>query len=98
MYFTAGMSAVQSDPNVQITMESTDRPELCLSNFDMEKVIRALHACPHGVIGMSHDIEGLVETSTNLASVNEPVFCLHYPAPYVFHRRNVRRSILLHQF
>ena len=25
------------DPNVQITMESTDRPELCLSNFDMEK-------------------------------------------------------------
>ena len=57
------------DPNVQITMESTDCPELCLSNFDMEKVIWALHACPHGVIGMSHDIEGLVETSTNLASV-----------------------------
>ena len=26
-------------------------------------------ACPHGVIGMSHDIEGLVETSTNLASI-----------------------------
>ncbi len=26
-------------------------------------------ACHHGVIGMSHDIEGLVETSTNLASV-----------------------------
>ena len=57
------------DPNVQITMESTDRPEFCISNFDMEKVIWALHACPHGVIGMSHDIEGLVETSTNLASV-----------------------------
>lgn len=57
------------DPNVQITMESTDRPEFCLSNYDMEKVIWALHACPHGVIGMSHDIEGLVETSTNLASV-----------------------------
>ena len=28
-----------------------------------------MHACPHGVIAMSHDIEGLVETSTNLASV-----------------------------
>ena len=25
--------------------------------------------CAHGVIGMSHDIEDLVETSTNLASV-----------------------------
>lgn len=57
------------DPAVQIIMESTDRPEFCLSNFDMEKVIWGLHACPHGVIGMSHDIEGLVETSTNLASV-----------------------------
>lgn len=57
------------DPKVQITMESTDRPETCLSNPDAEKLIYALHACPHGVIGMSHDIEGLVETSTNLASV-----------------------------
>lgn len=57
------------DPKVQISMESADRPETCLSNFWMEKVIQALHACPHGVIGMSHDIEGLVETSTNLASV-----------------------------
>jgi len=28
-------------------------------------------ACPHGVKGMSHDIEGLVETSTNLASVKQ---------------------------
>lgn len=57
------------DPNVRISMESTDRPEFCLSNYSMEKLILALHACPHGVIGMSHDIEGLVETSTNLASV-----------------------------
>ena len=34
------------DPNVQITMESTDRPELCLSNFDMEKVIRPCMLVP----------------------------------------------------
>ena len=57
------------DPKVRISMESTDRPETCLGNSDAEKLIYALHACPHGVIGMSHDIEGLVETSTNLASV-----------------------------
>ncbi len=57
------------DPNVQITMESTPREELCFSKGDAEKLIWALHACPHGVLGMSHDIEGLVETSTNLASV-----------------------------
>ncbi|MGN0202600.1 MAG: aminoacyl-histidine dipeptidase [Candidatus Cryptobacteroides sp.] len=32
-------------------------------------LLKALAACPHGVIAMSRDIEGLVETSTNLASV-----------------------------
>ena len=57
------------DPNVQVIMESTDRPETHIDNATAEKLILALHACPHGVIGMSHDIEGLVETSTNLASV-----------------------------
>lgn len=57
------------DPNVQVLMESTDRPEYHIDNVTAEKLIYALHACPHGVIGMSHDIEGLVETSTNLASV-----------------------------
>lgn len=57
------------DPNVRITMESTERPPLYISNFWTEKIIWAIHACPHGVIGMSHDIEGLVETSTNLASI-----------------------------
>jgi len=50
-------------------MASTDRPDKYISDYDAEKLILALHACPHGVIGMSHDIEGLVETSTNLASV-----------------------------
>jgi dipeptidase D len=29
--------------------------------------INAIHACPNGVIRMSNDMEGLVETSTNLA-------------------------------
>lgn len=57
------------DPKVQITMESAERPATCLNHAEMLKLIHALHACPHGVIGMSHDIEGLVETSTNLASV-----------------------------
>jgi dipeptidase D len=33
------------------------------------KLIQSLYACPHGVIAMSQDIPGFVETSTNLASV-----------------------------
>ncbi len=40
-----------------------------LSPVDTQKLIRALYACPHGVIAMSKDICGLVETSTNLASI-----------------------------
>lgn len=34
------------------------------------KVLALLHALPHGVMSMSNDIPGLVETSTNLAVVN----------------------------
>lgn len=58
-----------ADPNVQISMQSTDNPEKCIESPIAEKLIYAMHACPHGVKAMSHDIEGLVETSTNLASV-----------------------------
>ena len=43
--------------------------ETYIDSVTAEKVIYAMHACPHGVLGMSHDIEGLVETSTNLASI-----------------------------
>jgi len=32
-------------------------------------LLNALYACPHGVIAMSHQIPGLVETSTNLAAI-----------------------------
>ena len=34
-----------------------------------DRLLNALYACPHGVIAMSNEMEGLVETSTNLASV-----------------------------
>lgn len=57
------------DPNVRILMESTEQPEISINEECKNRLIWALHACPHGVMGMSHDIEGLVETSTNLASV-----------------------------
>jgi dipeptidase D len=35
-----------------------------------KKLINLLYALPHGVIAMSPDIPGLVETSTNLATIN----------------------------
>lgn len=57
------------DPNVKLEMESADQPQTHIDSETAKKLIYSLLACPHGVIGMSHDIEGLVETSTNLASV-----------------------------
>jgi dipeptidase D len=57
------------DPDVQMTMETVDTPDTCFDNGFADHLINALLACPHGVIGMSHAIEDLVETSTNLASV-----------------------------
>lgn len=35
------------------------------------RVLLLLNALPHGVLAMSHDIQGLVETSVNLAAVTE---------------------------
>lgn len=57
------------DKNVKVLLESASRPETAIDKDTAEKIIFALQAAPHGVIGMSHEIEGLVETSTNLASV-----------------------------
>ena len=58
-----------TDPNVDIVLESTDKPSKVMGAKKTKKLVLALYACPHGVIGMSHDILGMVETSTNLASV-----------------------------
>ena len=40
-----------------------------LNIFTTARLLKALYAVPHGVYAMSQDIPGLVETSTNLASV-----------------------------
>jgi len=59
----------QSEPKLDIHLESVQIPSTVINRKATEKLILALYACPHGVIGMSNDIPGLVETSTNLASV-----------------------------
>ena len=58
-----------ADPAVEITLASCDAPSECIDKATAVALLRSLYACPHGVIGMSRDIPGLVETSTNLASV-----------------------------
>lgn len=58
-----------TEPSLEIELESTQIPASVMNKSAAEKLLLALLACPHGIIGMSQDIEGLVETSTNLASV-----------------------------
>ncbi|KGN77977.1 aminoacyl-histidine dipeptidase [Porphyromonas gulae] len=57
------------DPRVKLEMKSVEKPAYRIDCDTKRRLVRALYACPHGVYGMSHDIEGLVETSSNLASV-----------------------------
>lgn len=57
------------EPTLEIKMESVDVPEFCIDSETSRNLILSLYAAPHGVISMSRDLEGLVETSTNLASV-----------------------------
>ena len=59
----------KTDPNLDIQLESVQMPSKIIKKEVAEKLIYSLYACPHGVAGMSFDIDGLVETSTNLASV-----------------------------
>lgn len=57
------------EPSMNLTIESVVRPEYCIDSKTSIALVRALYSAPHGVISMSRDIEGLVETSTNLAAV-----------------------------
>ena len=57
------------EPNVELVLESVDSPTVVIDRQTTANLLNALYACPHGVIKMSNDMPGLVETSTNLASV-----------------------------
>ncbi|MCK9411271.1 MAG: aminoacyl-histidine dipeptidase [Prolixibacteraceae bacterium] len=57
------------EPKFKLVLESTDLPDFILSKESQAKFVNLLYALPHGVYTMSARMPGLVETSTNLASV-----------------------------
>lgn len=57
------------DSNVNITVTDATEPSTVIDSDTTYGLLNAIYGCPHGVLAMSHDIPGLVETSTNLASV-----------------------------
>lgn len=58
-----------TDPDVKFSAESYRCTEKPIDSSVADRLITSLFACPHGVEAMSQDIEGLVETSSNLAAV-----------------------------
>ncbi len=57
------------ETGLKLELESVERPEYAIDSETSMHLVEALYSAPHGVISMSRDLEGLVETSTNLASV-----------------------------
>lgn len=60
-----------TDPDMKISVNEADSFDgLMMTSADSTKLINMMMSMPHGVSAMSSDIEGLVETSNNFATVN----------------------------
>jgi dipeptidase D len=59
----------KNEPNLKLKAEEIAIPEHIIDAETQKNLLNSLYACPHGVLEMSTRMEGMVETSTNLASV-----------------------------
>ncbi len=57
------------DPELEIIIEPAAMPSQVMASSDQKKLLRAVYGAHNGVYRMSPDIEGLVETSNNVAQV-----------------------------
>jgi dipeptidase D len=64
----ANLSAIETDVNMLLI--SPEDFEQCWDSVTQSNILRALNACPNGVIRMSDDIEGIVESSLNLGVIH----------------------------
>ena len=69
--FVAQMEGVfgEVEKDMRLELETCDMPETFIPADKAYRLIMALCECPHGMIAMSKEMPGLVETSTNLASI-----------------------------
>ena len=70
-HFVAQMEGVfgEVEKDMRLELETCDMPEVFIPAEKAYRLIMALCECPHGMIAMSKEMPGLVETSTNLASI-----------------------------
>lgn len=59
----------KAESNLEIYLTPTETPYQVMNHSSAGNLLNALVACPHGVLEMSTRMPGMVETSTNLASV-----------------------------
>lgn len=57
------------EPGLKITLVKAEKPETIMEGGDQEILLKAIYAAHNGVYRMSPDIEGLVETSNNIARI-----------------------------
>jgi dipeptidase D len=58
------------DPDVQLSVESVAAPKQVFDDADARRVVSLIATLHHGILAMSPDIPGLVQTSTNVATVS----------------------------
>jgi dipeptidase D len=57
------------DPGLQVSLEKAEAASQVMEKTDAQRTVDVLASLHHGVLAMSPDIAGLVQTSTNLATV-----------------------------
>ncbi len=58
-----------TDANLTISIDNIDTPDTVLDAAFQHNLLRTIAACPNGIYRMSPEINGLVQTSNNLARV-----------------------------
>ena len=59
----------KADPGLSISAKQEDMPDHIMDKKAQDNLFHLIHNCPNGVIEMSKDMPGVVETSTNLAII-----------------------------
>lgn len=59
-----------TEPNMSLASEEVEIPSEVLEKDNQDKLLCSVYSCPNGVMAMSQSVKGLVETSTNLASIH----------------------------
>lgn len=68
-FAVATRELARSDPDLRVAVATVATPDVAWDDASTRRALDLLDALPHGVMAMSLDLPGLVETSVNLAVV-----------------------------